>query len=91
MRGLKTKLRRATKATKKRVALKRKRATAKRPSRARAAAAKVGALLTFRAELMPGLGREERTFAVARVLRSGRVELRDLAGQHALAEFEPVQ
>jgi hypothetical protein len=95
MRGLKTKLRRATK---KRAARKRRRTQTKRPSRAgaaaaeraRDAAAKVGAPLTFRAEVMPGLGRDERTFAVARVLRNGRVELKGLTGQHALAEFEPV-
>ena len=52
--------------------------------------AKVGMRLTFRAELMPGRGRVERTFSVARVLPSGRVELTGLTGQHAEAEFEPL-
>jgi hypothetical protein len=45
--------------------------------------------LTFRAELMPGRASGERTFTVARVLTNGRIELKGLVGQHALAEFEP--
>jgi hypothetical protein len=47
--------------------------------------------LTFRAELMPGRAAGERTFTVARVLASGRVELVGLGGQHALTEFEPAR
>jgi hypothetical protein len=47
--------------------------------------------LTFRAEVMPGRAAGERTFTVARVVASGRIELRGLVGQHALAEFEPVR
>lgn len=50
-----------------------------------------GMRLTFRAELMPGRSGVERTFTVSRVLDSGRVELIGLNGQHAAAEFEPVQ
>jgi hypothetical protein len=50
--------------------------------------ARVGMRLTFRAELMPGRARTARTFEVARVLRSGRVELTGLAGQHTATEFE---
>jgi hypothetical protein len=46
--------------------------------------------LTFRAEVMPGRDRIERTFEVSRVLGNARVELAKLEGQHSLAEFEPV-
>jgi hypothetical protein len=49
----------------------------------------VGMSLTFRAEVMPGRERAERTFQVARVLASGRVELIGMAGQHTETEFEP--
>ena len=48
----------------------------------------VGQRLTFRAELMPGRDSIERTFEVARLLASGRVELSGLAGQHTETEFE---
>ncbi|HEY0405702.1 MAG TPA: hypothetical protein VGC89_08230 [Pyrinomonadaceae bacterium] len=50
--------------------------------------AKVGMRLTFRAELMPGRDSSARTFEVARLLASGRVELSGLAGQHTATEFE---
>jgi hypothetical protein len=50
-----------------------------------------GARLTFRAEVMPGRGWDERTFIVERVLAGGRVELVGLNGQHAVTEFEPAQ
>jgi hypothetical protein len=46
---------------------------------------------TFRAELMPGRSRAERTFRVARLLPSGRVTLDGVAGEHAESEFEPVR
>ena len=49
-----------------------------------------GMLLTFRAEVMPGRETLERTFEVSRVLANGRVELRNLQGQHAITEFEPL-
>jgi hypothetical protein len=49
----------------------------------------VGSRLTFRAEVMPGREPTERTFLVARVLASGRVELVGLMGQHTKTEFEP--
>jgi hypothetical protein len=48
----------------------------------------VGARVTFRAEVMPGRDPAERTFTVARVVASGRVELTGLAGEHAETEFE---
>lgn len=50
--------------------------------------ARAGMRLTFRAEVMPGRERAERTFLVARVLASGRVELIGMAGQHTETEFE---
>jgi hypothetical protein len=50
--------------------------------------ASVGARVTFRAEVMPGRDQTERTFEVARVVASGRVELIGLAGEHAETEFE---
>ena len=49
-----------------------------------------GMRLTFRAEVMPGKDALERTFEVARVLLSGRIELTNLTGQHSLTEFEPL-
>jgi hypothetical protein len=48
----------------------------------------VGARVTFRAEVMPGHDTDERTFTVARVGQSGRVELSGLSGEHARTEFE---
>ena len=44
----------------------------------------------FRAEVMPGKSREERTFRVREVLRNGRVTLYDFAGEHRESEFEAV-
>ena len=52
--------------------------------------AAVGMRLTFRAEVMPGREKSERTFEVARVLNNGRIELATLQGQHAITEFEPL-
>lgn len=50
----------------------------------------VGMRMTFRAEVMPGRETNERTYEVARVLTSGRIELANLQGQHAVTEFEPL-
>lgn len=50
----------------------------------------VGMQLTFRAEVMPGRERDQRTFTVACVLAGGRVELNGLFGQHTETEFESV-
>ena len=50
----------------------------------------VGARVTFRAEVMPGRDPGERTFTVARIVASGRVELAGLVGEHAETEFESV-
>jgi hypothetical protein len=53
--------------------------------------ARPGMNVTFRAELMPGRPRSERTFKVKELLPSGRVVLHDAGGEHAEREFEPVQ
>lgn len=47
--------------------------------------------ITFRAELMPGKNRQERTFKVEKVLSNGRVILQDFAGEHRESEFEPIR
>ncbi|MEZ5426192.1 MAG: hypothetical protein R2747_08010 [Pyrinomonadaceae bacterium] len=47
-------------------------------------------MVTFRAEIMPGKSREERTFQVEEVLRNGRVILTGFAGEHRESQFEPV-
>lgn len=52
--------------------------------------ARPGMLVTFRAELMPGRERHERTFRVKELLSSGRVLLHEVDGEHAEKEFEPV-
>jgi hypothetical protein len=53
--------------------------------------ARPGMMVTFRAELMPGRDRSERTFRVKELLVSGRVSLHDVDGEHAEKEFEPIQ
>jgi hypothetical protein len=53
--------------------------------------ARPGMAVTFRAELMPGRDRNERTFIVKELLSSGRVSLHDAGGEHAEKEFEPIQ
>jgi len=50
--------------------------------------ARPGMSVTFRAELMPGRDRDERTFQVKEFLPSGRVLLHTVAGEHAENEFE---
>ena len=52
--------------------------------------ARPGMLVTFRAELMPGRDREDRTFRVKELLPSGRISLHEFAGEHAEKEFEVV-
>lgn len=53
--------------------------------------ARPGMMVTFRAELMPGRERHERTFRVKELLSSGRVWLHGADGEHAEKEFEPIQ
>lgn len=52
--------------------------------------ARPGMLVTFRAELMPGRDREERSFRVRELLPSGRVSLHEFVGEHAEKEFEAI-
>ena len=52
--------------------------------------ARPGMTVTFRAELMPGREREERTARVKELLPSGRVTLYEVAGEHAQKEFEAI-
>ena len=52
--------------------------------------ARPGMRVTFRAELMPGRDRAERTFLIKELLSSGRVLLQDTGGEHAEREFEPL-
>ena len=53
--------------------------------------ARPGMPVTFRAELMPGRDRHERTFHVKELLSSGRVSLHGVDGEHAEKEFERIQ
>ena len=52
--------------------------------------ARAGMNVTFRAEIMPGKSREERTFRIERVMRNGRVVLQDFLGEHREGAFEPL-
>jgi len=45
----------------------------------------------FRAELMPGRDRAERSFRVKELLPSGRVLLEGTGGEHAEKEFEQIR
>lgn len=53
--------------------------------------ARPGMGVTFRAELMPGRSRSERTHRITEILPSGRVMLENFSGDHAESEFEPVK
>jgi hypothetical protein len=53
--------------------------------------ARPGMPVTFRAELMPGRDRHERTFLVKELLSNGRVSLHEADGEHTEKEFEPIQ
>lgn len=53
--------------------------------------ARPGMQVTFRAEVMPGRDRNQRSFLVKELLSSGRVSLHGVDGEHAEKEFEPVQ
>jgi hypothetical protein len=52
--------------------------------------ARPGMTVTFRAELMPGRDREERTARIKELLPSGRVLLHEVDGEHAQSEFERI-
>ncbi|MBV9216597.1 MAG: hypothetical protein JO053_10495 [Acidobacteria bacterium] len=44
--------------------------------------------VTFRAEIMPGTAREERTFRIEKVLPNGRVTLYGFKGEYRETAFE---
>ena len=46
--------------------------------------------VTFRAEIMPGTTREERTFRIERVLTNQRVTLQNFPGEYRQSAFEPI-
>ncbi len=46
--------------------------------------------VTFRAGIMPGKNRQERTFKIKEVMRNGRVTLHGFTGEHRESSFEPV-
>lgn len=46
--------------------------------------------VTFKAEIMPGRSREERTFRIKNVRANGRVELYDFPDEHRQGAFEPI-
>ncbi len=46
--------------------------------------------VTFRAEIMPGISREERTFRIEKVLPNGRVTLHQFPGEFRETAFEAI-
>lgn len=46
--------------------------------------------VTFRAEIMPGISREERTYRIEKVLNNGRVTLHNFPGEFREGAFEPL-
>lgn len=46
--------------------------------------------VTFRAEIMPGRDREERTYRIKQVAKNGRVMLHDFPGEYRETAFEAV-
>lgn len=44
--------------------------------------------VTFKAEIMPGKSREERSFRISSVRANGRVILHDFPGEHREGAFE---
>jgi hypothetical protein len=47
-------------------------------------------LVTFKAEIMPGRSREQRTYRIKEVLSNGRIKLYDFIGEHRQGAFEPI-
>jgi len=46
--------------------------------------------VTFRAEIMPGVLREQRTYRIEKVLNNGRVTLHNFPGEFREGAFEPL-
>ena len=53
--------------------------------------ARPGMMVTFRAEVMPGVEKERRTFRVKEVMPNGSVTLHELDGEHAEKSFVPLE
>ncbi len=47
-------------------------------------------MVTFRAQIMPGKSREERTFRIKEVFQNGRVKLYNFPDEHRQSSFEPI-
>jgi hypothetical protein len=47
--------------------------------------------VTFRAEIMPGVPHDERTFLIDVVLNNGRVTLKNFPGEFRESAFEPIR
>lgn len=47
-------------------------------------------LVTFKAEIMPGRSRDQRTYRIKEVLSNGRIKLYDFIGEHRQGAFEPI-
>ncbi len=75
--------------------VKRQKSMSTKPARAKDGSGNVwarpGMQVTFRAELMPGRDREQRTARVKKVLPSRRVLLHEIEGEHAEKEFDPIR
>jgi hypothetical protein len=52
--------------------------------------ARPGMRVIFRAEIMPGRSREERTFRIKSILTNGRVTLHKFSGEYRKNAFEPI-
>lgn len=52
--------------------------------------ARPGMLVTFRAEIMPNISREKRTFRVESVTATGRVRLENMPNEYNEGSFEPI-
>ncbi len=52
--------------------------------------ARPGMNVTFRAEIMPGISHDERTYRIENVLGNGRVTLLDFPGEYREAAFEAI-
>lgn len=59
-------------------------------SEARTVWARPNMNVTFRAEIMPGIEREERTYRIERVLGNGRVTLENFPGEFRETAFEAI-
>jgi hypothetical protein len=46
--------------------------------------------VTFRAEIMPGISRDDRTYRIASVLPNGRVTLHEFGGEFRETAFEAI-